>query len=589
MTTDEIQQLIREIQAQQCELDDVEVKAAHRGTPNRLYDSFSALANRTGGGVLLFGVDEAQRFAVVGVHDAHRLIADVTGKATDEMEPPLRLEFAVAEVDGLPVVAAEVPETPIEQKPCYYKAAGLQHGAYLRVGGTDRQMTDYEVFGFVSNRVQQEHDRTLIADATLDDLDRDRLETYITALRAANPEAAFLQQSFEVLLKSLRLVQYDHGVLRPTLAGLLMFGVYPQAIEPQLVVVFLHYFGTTEYEAAPNGARFLDNKKFEGSIPAIIEKAYPYILKAMRQSTLVNGLYHEDIPEYPREAFREAIINAVMHRDYSPYARASHIQVRLFADRLEIVSPGCLYGNVTVENLEEKQSTRNRQLMRFAEDLRLVENRGSGINTMLLAMQKATMEPPVFEDNHSEFKVIFYNRHLLEPETLAWLESFTAYPFNAQQRMALAFLRHRGRITNNDYRHLNSVDMGIAARDLRGLVQAGVVVQQEQRRWTYYKLGDAGREGSIQLPLTPQLSREEEAVLVYLREHGEITNQACCDLLGCQPWQAKRHFQSMIHKRTIQQLGKTGRNVKYVLIEDTMISKPSLEQTRQDQTEQTEQ
>ena len=502
MTADEIQQLIREIQAQQCELDDVEVKAAHHGSPGKLYDSFSALANRTGGGLILFGLDEAQRFSVVGVHDAHRLMADVAGKATDEMEPPLRLQFSVAEVDGCPVVAAEVPEVPIEQKPCFYKSAGLQRGAYLRVGESDRQMTDYEVFGFVSNRMQQEHDRTVVNEATLDDLDRDRLEAYITTLRQANPDAPYLQQPFEQLLKTLRIVRDDQGVLRPTLAGLLMFGVYPQSFEPQFVITFLHFFGTSEHEPSPTGARFLDNKKFEGSIPVMVEAAYLYILRTMRKSTLVDGLYHQEIPEYPREAVREALLNAVMHRDYSPYARASYIQVRLFADRLVIESPGCLYGSVTVETLEENQSTRNRHLMRFAEDLHLVENRGSGITTILTEMRKATMEPPIFEDTRSLFRVTFYNRHLLEPDTIAWLKTFTAQPLNEQQRMALAFLHHRGRITNSDYRRLNFVDMNTAGRDLRGLVQIGIVTQHESRRWAYYTLAEAANEGSRQLTLT---------------------------------------------------------------------------------------
>jgi len=568
MTADEIQQLIREIQAQQCELDDVEVKAAHRGTPSKLYDSFSALANRTGGGVILFGVDELQHFAVVGVHDVNRLIADVTAKATDEMEPPLRLQLSVANVDGHPVVTAEVPEVAVGQKPCFYKSAGMQRGSYLRIGDSDRQMTDYEVFGFVNNRMQQEYDRTVVNEATLDDLDRNRLDTYLSALRQANPGAPYLHLPIEQQLKTLRVVRDDQGELRPTMAGLLMFGVYPQSFEPQLVITFLHYFGINEHEPAPTGARFVDNKKFEGPIPEMVEAAYTYILKTMRKSTLVNGLYHQEIPEYPSAAVREALLNAVMHRDYSPYARASYIQVRLFADRLVIESPGCLYGSVTVETLEELQSTRNRQLMRFAEDLHLVENRGSGINTMLHEMRKATMEPPIFEDTRSTFRVTFYNRHLLEPDTIAWLKSFAAYPFNEQQRMALAFLRHRKRITNSDYRRLNLVEMSTATRDLRDMAHAGVITQHESRRWAYYTLVDVADEGSGLLPLMSQLSREEEAVLSYIREHGQITNQLCCNNLGYRPWQAKRLLQSMLRKGTIRQHGKTGRGVKYILMDD---------------------
>lgn len=563
MIAEEIEQLIREIQVQQCELDDVEVKAAHQGTPSRLYDSFSALANRSGGGVLLFGIDENVHFAVTGVHDANRLIADVAGKATDEMEPPLRLLFFTAEIDGHTVVAAEVPEVPIEQKPCYHKFAGLQRGSYLRVGESDRLMTDYEIFGFVSNRVQQDYDRALVADATLDDLDHDRLEAYLDVLRAANSEAPYLRQSFEQVLKTLRIVRDDQGVLRPTMAGLLTFGIYPQSFEPQLVITFLQYFGSSEYEPAPNGARFLDNKKFEGAIPAMVNAAYNYILKTLRKSTLVSGLYHQEIPEYPSVAVREALVNAVMHRDYSPYARGSYIQVRLFADRLVIESPGGLYGSVTVETIAELQSTRNRQLMRFAEDLQMVENRGSGINTMLDEMHKATLEPPIFDDSRSTFRVTFYNRHLLEPETQKWLNAFAAHKFSEQQLMALAYLHHREKITNSEYQRLNFVDKSTATRELRGLVQAGVAVQQASRCWRYYKLADAESEENVQLPLVSQLSSDEEAVLAYIRENDSIDNKTCRDLLHIDREQAKRLIKGMVVKNLIHQIGEVGRFVRY--------------------------
>jgi len=565
MTSAEIQQLIHEIQAQQCEIDDVKVKSAHLGTPGKLYHTFSAMANQTGGGVILFGVDEAQRFSVVGVHDANGLIADVSGKATDEMEPPLRLQFSVAVIEGCTVVTAEVPEVPIEQKPCFYKSIGLQRGAYLRIGDSDRQMTDYEVFDFVSNRMHQEHDRATVADGTLDDLDRNRLDAYFATLRKNNPDAPYLQQPFEKMLKTLRIVRDEKGVLRPTMAGLLTFGIYPQSFEPQLVITFLHYFGASEHELAPSGARFLDNKKFEGSIPSMIETAYTYILKTMRKSTLVNGLYHQEIPEYPFMAVREALLNAVMHRDYSPYARSSYIQVRLFADRLVIESPGCLYGSVTLDMLEEQQSTRNRQLMRFAEDLHLVENRGSGINTMLNELRNATMEPPIFEDTRSAFRVTLYNRHLLEPDTLAWLETFAAQPLNEQQRMALAFLRHRARMTNSDYRRLNFVDMNTASRDLRGLVQSGIVAQHEARRWTYYTLADCTHNNGGQLELGATAQTVESIVIAYLQQYGAITNRECCTLLGYKPWKAKKTLQSKALSDIIKQNKTSGRSVSYSL------------------------
>jgi ATP-dependent DNA helicase RecG len=119
---------------------------------------------------------------------------------------------------------------------------------------------------------------------------------------------------------------------------------------------------------------------------------------------------------YPQETVHAAVVSAVLHRDYSPYVRGSYIQVRLFADRLEVQSSGGLYGNVTEENLEEEHSTRNRLLMRMREDAHLVENRGSGIKTMMEAMRQANLEPPRFQDKRSSFWVTFRNHMLMSPE-----------------------------------------------------------------------------------------------------------------------------------------------------------------------------
>jgi len=136
----------------------------------------------------------------------------------------------------------------------------------------------------------------------------------------------------------------------------------------------------------------------------------------MRKASLIRGVTRQDIPEYPEVAVREAIVNAVAHRDYSHFVRGSHIQVRMFADRLEVQNPGGLYGGVTVDELKEGQSTRNLLLVQLMEDVHLVEDRGSGIDAMLDAMQKANLQPPRFEDRRTSFLVVLYNAPIMSDE-----------------------------------------------------------------------------------------------------------------------------------------------------------------------------
>ena len=556
MTRDELLELIDEVQQYQSELDNVEVKSARSGTPQHLYETLSAFANHIGGGVILFGINENRNFEVVGVNDAHKLLGEISNLASSEMEPALRPEFTVEEVEGKTVVAVEVVELPAEQKPCFYKPAGLQKGSYIRVGNTNRQMTDYEIFGYVSARSQPTFDEEAIRDATTEDLDRTKLEDYLAQLRRTRPQAGYLNQLYEQILAQLRIVREVNGVFHPTLSGLLMFGKHPQLFEPQLVITFLQFYGTTETEKTPRGERFLDNQKFEGTIPAIIESAVRHVLASIRKSSLIEGLYRRDIPEYPEEAIREAMVNAVAHRDYSNFVRGSYIQIRLFADRLEIQSPGGLYGNVTEETLEQEQSTRNRLLMRIMEDLHLVENRGSGIRTMIEAMRRANLEPPRFQDKRSSFWVTFHNHTLMSQEAVAWLNQFADRPLNDHQRLALVYLRHNKRFTNSDYQRLNHVDSVIANRELRSLVQLELIKQQSTRRWASYIL-------NVSTEVKPAQTAEEK-ILDYVRENSSITRAQCKQLIGLTEVQARYLLQKM-RKGGFLRLVESGRGARYVL------------------------
>lgn len=551
MTREDLLDLTAEVQQAQCELDDVEVKSAHQGTPQRLYESLSAFANRTAGGVVLLGLDENNKFAMVGVKSAQRLQEEISHLATSQMEPPLRPEFTVEIIDGKTVVAIEVQGISPASRPCYYKPASLQKGSYIRVGNTNRLMTDYEIFGYVSARTQPTFDEELVPNAKMGDLDPARLSEYLLLLKRNRPHASYLSLPFEKILTQLRVAMEKDGELRPTLAGLLMFGNFPQSFEPQLVITFLQYYGTTETEKAPGGERFLDNRKFEGPIPEMLENAVNHVLASIRKSSLITGLLRKDIPEYPEEAIREAFVNAVAHRDYSHFVRGNYIQVRLFADRLEIQSPGGLYGNVTEETLEEEQSTRNRVLMRLMEDWHLVENRGSGIRTMIEAMRKANLEPPRFQDKRTSFWVRFRSHTLMNPETIAWLNQFAGLPINDGQRLALAYLRHNEQVTNNEYQRLNHVDSVTANRELRGLVQAGLIEQHETRRWAYYILKLPQRPTPALAPRT-----DEEKILPYVHERGSISNGECCKLLGINSKKARYLLQKLCKRSLLKPKGE---------------------------------
>jgi ATP-dependent DNA helicase RecG len=196
-----------------------------------------------------------------------------------------------------------------------------------------------------------------------------------------------------------------------------------------------------------------------------------------------------------------------------------------YAHRLELQSPGGLFGNVTVENLEEEHSTRNARFMRMMEDIHVVENRGSGIRAMLQATREANLELPRVDNRRTSFLVTFRNHTLMNPQAIAWLNQFAHVQLNDRQRLALVYLQQHEFITNADCRRLNRVNAMVAGQELRGLVQAGMVDQHGASCGTSYTLELPRESPELEAPLAG-----EEKILAYVREHGTIERVYTLDL-----------------------------------------------------------
>jgi ATP-dependent DNA helicase RecG len=189
------------------------------------------------------------------------------------------------------------------------------------------------------------------------------------------------------------------------------------------------------------------------------------------------------VAEYPEFAYREALVNAVGHRDYD--LEGSFVQVRLFADRLEVQSPGGLGGNLTVDNIAYEQYTRNPRVMRLLEDFGYVERRGLGVDQMIQAMVDRGLEPPEFENRGSSFWVILRGQLPAIP-----LPDLVDLGLNDRQVRAVAHLRKQGRLTNRQYQKLFGISERTALYDLQGLVEAGLALPVSSGRGRYYILRD---------------------------------------------------------------------------------------------------
>lgn len=146
MLDNELVDMVKQIQLVRSESNKIEIKAANKGCP-KVRDSLSSFSNQSGGGVIIFGVDENDGYAVCGVYDAADLMKKVEAQC-QEMTPVIRPLFSVASIDGKTVVSAEIQEIDNADKSCFYSGVGRLKGSYVRSGDADRLMTEYEVYSY---------------------------------------------------------------------------------------------------------------------------------------------------------------------------------------------------------------------------------------------------------------------------------------------------------------------------------------------------------------------------------------------------------------------------------------------------------
>lgn len=410
MTNEELLQQLKYIQNIKCETQTLELKSAEKGCPTRLYDSLSSFSNQDNGGIIIFGVDEAQDYKEVGVYDAQDIQKKINEQCL-QMEPIVRPILTVVEKDGKTFAAAEIPGVDLAERPSYYKGKGRLKGSYTRIGDSDEPMTEYEIYSYEAYRKKYQDDIREVKRASLQALDKTALSKYILLLKGGKPKlAAMDEQSIYELMSITR----NRNV---TLSSVLLFGLYPQAYFPQFCITAVVVPGKEIGEVDSDGARFLDNARIEGTIPEILEEAIAFVKRNMRKKIIINPETgkREDRTDYPVTAIREAILNALVHRDYSIHTEGMPIQVLMFEDRIEIRNPGGIYGRMSIDQLGKVQAdTRNPVLALALEVLGITENRYSGIPTIRREMKAYNLVPAEFFDERGNFIVKFYKKMLEE-------------------------------------------------------------------------------------------------------------------------------------------------------------------------------
>ena len=349
---------------------------------NDLADELGAFANAQGG-VMLCGVADdgtIQDMSREQLAALDHLLAEVS---TNAIEPPLRIDVHIRELDGQAFLLAEVPRGE----------ATHQHSgrAFVRVGATNCLLSRDERLRRAQRRYRR-FDQQAVPETGFETLNERLWEPLLSVEGAADPRRG---------LMNLRLLAQDEaGVDRATVAGILLCTSSPQDWFSQATITATHYRGLDRSSGQ------LDAQEITGPLPVQIAEAVQFVVRNMRVAARKTP-EREDVPQYSKAAVFEAVVNAVAHRDYSVPSR--RIRLSMFKDRLEIDSPGQLPNGMTIDGMEASQATRNEVIASVfgripvgkvaGSDHRryLMERRGDGVSIIRKETQEATGTPPQYE------------------------------------------------------------------------------------------------------------------------------------------------------------------------------------------------
>ncbi len=452
---------------------------------DRALEDLAAFAN-TGGGRLILGVRDDG--TVVGVDASDRQLQRIANLVTSRLgiTPSVRS----AEMQGRSVIEVEVSP-----------ARGLVpcKGRYLRrVGSTNRDFAPGDLARHVVRISGQTWDG-LPSPWGIDEVDREAVRRFVALARERLPNADAAEP--ERLLANLGLLR--GGLMTNGCA--LLFGRVPQRLFPGARVRIGVFRGPDEV---------VDSHECAGNLFEQLDAAMERFRRVLRvrfevevEEPTLEGLRRKDIWEYPLEAMREAVVNALVHRDYTI---AADVQVRIYDDRLVVWNPGGLPEGIRIEQLKEPDHPsvpRNPHLAQAFYFAGLIERWGTGTTRIIRLCAAQGLPEPQFEERSGNFRVVFWR----DPYTPARLHRLG---LSERQVQAVLYLKEHGRITNRGYQALVGVSKRTASRDLEALVQLGLMERVGATgKGTHYVLkgpqrGQRGHKGATKGPMAPEANED---------------------------------------------------------------------------------
>ena len=486
----------------------VEFKESLPSNAEHYLKTLVAFAN-TQGGSLLLGVEDQTR-QVVGVDEntLFQTIDRIANAASDACEPQIVPEIEPYTLDGRTVIVVTVAPGP--NRPYYLKAKGAEKGTYIRVAGTSRPASPEKLRELQMEGARISWDELTCVGYRVTDTVISKLCRDMNRSRKSMQEQ---RRSAEKLPSVTRSNLVNWNILKHTADGFLASNAFA-------LLTGTHFrFARTQCAvfAGTDRGEFIDKQEYSGPLYEQIEAAYAFVLRNIRRSARVEGLIRRERHELPPNAIREMIVNAHCHRSYQDEAC---VQVALYDDRLEVTSPGGLYGGLTLEEaLNGRSRQRNRAIAEAFSQMGLIEAWGNGLKSIRREAKAYGLPDPAFIEMPETFRVLLFRKASSEPDrknvgpssdehrnnigtTSEEVPPHLPADLNATQTAILNLLLRQPRLTASAM----AGQIGIAQRNIeaniRRLKELGLLVRHGSTKGGYWEVIQASDPAVSPAPST---------------------------------------------------------------------------------------
>lgn len=440
------------------ETQDVEFKQSFHSSQD-ISKTICGFAN-TSGGVLLIGVKDNKE--VFGITEDVDVLQQKISAANQNVSPTPLISVELHSIFDKKVIAVIIQRSP---DTTYHT---FQGAIYVRVGSTTKKLDGQTHLEFLRTKQILSFDETIETEFKIEDIDKEKVESYL----ALRDQKDFLKtHSLQDFLVSSKLA-VQNGSLKIKNPAILLFGREPIKFIPQSEVKLVQFSGTEPVNITAH-------RLIQEDVVTAIKGSIAFVEKRIDKSIEIKEAQRKERSEYPLNVVREAIVNAITHRDY--FSKDA-VQIYLFDDRLEITNPGSIPSSLPKEMFGTLSVQRNPILYRFLRDMGFVEGLGTGIPRMKNAMREHGLNDPEFLFTESFFRIVLRNKKGLR-KPIQSLKDLTL-----RQQKAIEYLKKHGSIKTKTYTELNNVSTATAVTDLNELISFGFIKKVGQYKGAYYVL-----------------------------------------------------------------------------------------------------